>query len=140
MRKVHGNAREIVGEPGDALAFLLFLWMAVAFEKQCELCLMHLEAVHLLVIERVATDDRFGREELAAVLPKARIRGERPMLGDPRTDRALRNVEVETAANDLLRFGEGVAEIERGDRVEDGLKRIGLVFACCSCREVMQAF
>src|SRR5690242_351337 len=101
---------------------------------------MHLEAVDLLVIERVAADDRFGGEERAAAFSQTRVGRERAMLREPRAYRALRNVDVDPATDGLLRLCERVTEVEGGDRFEDGLERIGLVFAGCSGREVVQAF
>ena len=61
------------------------------------------------------------------------------MGGQPGVDGAIGNIHVEAATEDGSSVGDGVAEIEGGDGVEDEFEGIGSILAGFS-GEAMQAF
>lgn len=100
------------------------------FEKHFELRPVDLMAINLLVIEVDGPDDRLRSKEFLPIGSQARIGCERSVLCQPGTDGALGDVPVEAGVQESLRFGCGVAEIERRDGLEDEPERVRL----CSCR------
>ena len=110
-----------------------------SFKKQLDFSPVDLVAIDLLVLEVDGTNDGVSAEELLPTSSQARVRRERPVLGQPGTDRALRYLEVEAVSHGLLGFGDGVAEIERRDRLENRSQWIGPVLSRLSSK-AMEAF
>ena len=101
---------------------------------------MHLEPIHLLVIEVDGMDECSGIVLLSRGRAQTGVRGELFVLGEPRTDGAFGYFSMEAPAQLLLRLGEGIAEVEGGECFENGLERVGLILSCVSRGEAVQAF
>ena len=78
--------------------------MADFFGEEIELRPVDLEAVHLLVLERVAAQDVSRVKERLAVFAQLCIGRERAAFRDPRADRPLGNMHLAALADDGLGF------------------------------------
>ncbi len=73
---------------------------------------MQLETVDLLMMESMRAQESFGPEEFSALKPETGVRRERTVFVQPGTDGALGDLAVISPAQDSLRLGERVAEVE----------------------------
>ncbi len=74
--------------------------------------MMDLESVDLLMVECMRANDVLGTEEFLSRSAEPRVGSERPVFGHPGGDRALRDVAVESLAQDSLHFSHRVAQVE----------------------------
>ena len=100
---------------------------------------MYLEAVHLPVFEETAHDNRAWIKQLFAGCTQSRVRRDAPIGGQPGVDGAVGNIHVKAATQDGSSVGDGVAEIEGGDGIEDEFEGIGSILAGFP-GEAVQAF
>ena len=108
-------------------------------QRELELRVMYLEAVHLPVFEETAHDDRARIKQLFTDRAETGVGRGTSVGGQPGVDRTIRNIHVEAAAQAGSSVGDGVAEIEGGDGIEDEFEGIGSILAGFS-GEAMQAF
>ena len=100
---------------------------------------MCLEAVHLPMLEETAYDDRARIKQFFAGGAETGVGRETSVGGQPGVDRAVGNIHVEAAAQDGSSVGDGVAEVEGGDGIQDEFQGIGSTLAGLTGEE-MQAF
>ena len=93
---------------------------------------MYLEAIDLLVMKCMGAYDGIGTKEFPARTAQAGVGGEWSVFGEPGADGALWNVAMEALAQETLRLGERVAEVERGGALEDDFQQIGSVLSGCT--------
>lgn len=68
--------------------------VGVAYQH-VELRFVHFKAIHLTVLERVASNELTGREEGLSVLPQPRVGSQLAVFGDPGADRPLGYMNME---------------------------------------------
>jgi len=108
-------------------------------KRELELLVVYLEAVHLPVFQETAHDDRARIKQLFAGSAETGVGRGTSVGGQPGVDGAIGNIHVEAATEDGSSVGDGVAEIEGGDGIEDELEGIGSILAGCAS-EAVQAF
>lgn len=80
---------------------------------------MELEAIDLSVLKLKSPDDGIGCEELCACAAEPVVCAERSVGLEPVLQRSRGNLDMGSSTGYALGVGEGVAEIESGDCVED---------------------
>src|SRR6266852_5966943 len=108
-------------------------------QRELQLRVMYLEAVHLPVFEETAHDYRARIKQLFAGRTQSRVSRDASIGSQPGVDGTVGNIHMETASENGSSVGDRVAEIEGGDGVEDEVERIGSILAGFS-GEAMQAF
>lgn len=133
MREVVLYLLEVVSERRERA-------MVGIVQEQVELCAVELESVHLAVFKFVDMDDRLGCVLLACGCSETRICTEWPVSVEPVLECSGGDLDMRFAAHDALGIGQGVAQVEGGDCVEDDFEWIALVLARSSGCEVVKAF
>ena len=118
-------------------------WQEMAMDgrshRELELRVMYLEAVHLPVSEETAHDNRARIKQFFAGGAETGVGRGTSVRGQPGVDGTVGNIHVEATAEDGSSVGDGVAEIEGGDGVEDEFEGIGSILAGFT-GEAVQAF
>ncbi len=83
------------------------------FEKNVKFSPVDLVSIHLLMVEIDSADDGLGSKQFLAFRPQPGVGGQRPVSGEPRTDRALRDVPVEASLENPLGVSDRIPEVER---------------------------
>ena len=108
-------------------------------QQELQLRVMYLEAVHLPVFQETAHDNRARIKQLFAGRTQSRVSREASVCGQPGVDCTVGNIHVEAATQAGSCVGDGVAEIEGGDGIEDEFEGIGSILAGFT-GEAVQAF
>lgn len=101
------------------------LWLG---EEQVEFGAVELEAVDLAVLKFECANDRVGRVKSAGGGSESIVRAERSIGLKPVLKGAGGDLDVRSFSHDPLAVGQGIAEIECGDCVEDYFERVCSVF------------
>src|SRR6266436_5150689 len=110
---------EIMLNGGQVAAYWRKIAMDGRSQRELELRVMYLEAVRLPVFEETAHDNRGRIKQLFAGHTQSRVSRDAPIGGQPGVDGTVGNIHVEAPAEDGSSVGDGVAEIESGDDIED---------------------
>lgn len=132
MRKVLSDRSDVVLERRE---MLVRRWL----QQQCELRQVNLEAIHLLMVESEAPNDRLRIETFLSCGAEPGVAGKGLVLFKPSADRPLRHFQMCPLADNPLGIGDWVAEVERGNGLKNRLEGIGLALAGF-VRESGQAF
>ena len=130
MRKVGLDLLQVISERREGA-------MVGIVEEDVELCAVELESVDLAVFKFEYADDRFGCEESRAGASEPVICAKWTVGLEPVLERARWDFNVYFASHDALGVCQRVAEVERGDCVEDDFERIGFIFTRSAGGEVI---
>jgi len=124
LRSARGGERGVVG----------------SFQEQVEFRAVELEPIDLAVFKFESADDRFRHVEVACGCSEWVVCAKRAVRLKPVLQRSRGDLDMRFAAHDALGIGQGVAQVEGGDCVEDDFEWIALVLARSSGCEVVKAF
>ena len=130
MGKVGLDLPEVISERHEGA-------MVGMLEEDVELCAVELESVDLAVLKFEHADDRFGCEESRAGASEPVICAKWTVGLEPVLERARGDLYMRSVSHDALGVCQRVAEVERGDCVEDDFERIGFIFIGSAGGEVI---
>lgn len=132
VREVSFDLVEVVSERSKRLV--------VRFgEEQVEFRSVELEAIDLAVLKFKSPDDGIGGKESCAGAAESMVCAEWSVGLEPVLERSRGNLDMGSSPGYALGVGKGVAEIERGDCVEDDSERVCSMLVG-SAGEAVQAF